>query len=390
MISETEKKPQLAPNIMVVDDVPANLQMLTDVLKAKGYRVQPVPNGELALAAAGRDVPDLVLLDVNMPGIDGYEVCRRLKSDPQLAAVPVIFITALNEVADKVKGFGLGAVDFVTKPFEFQEVEARVHTHLELARLRQQLCRYNAHLEEIVALRTCELAQTNARLAVLDRAKTDFLSLISHEIRTPLNGIMGVVELLLLTVTDDPDAAKYSEMYRQSRQRLMMLLDDALLLSQIGTDVGAGIRKPCRLDDLLIQARLLAVPFANSRSVHLAAVPSNLGLVQGSDDYLTRALQSLLETAVKFARAGTAIKLAQTTVSEEITLIIEADGLAIPLEVLPRFFDLLAVSELITPGGDLGIAPALAERILTLYGGAVSVENMKPPGIRLTVRLKCA
>ncbi len=390
MNSETEKKPQLAPNIMVVDDVPANLQMLTDVLKAKGYRVRPVPDGELALATASREVPDLILLDVNMPGIDGFEVCRRLKSDPQLAAVPVIFITALNDVADKVKGFGLGAVDFVTKPFEFQEVEARVSTHLELARLRKELKQHNERLEETVAQRTLELAQANARLAILDRAKTDFLSLISHEIRTPLNGIMGVVELLLLTLSDDPDAAKYSEMYRQSRQRLMMLLDDALLLTQIGADANAGMRQPCRLDDLLIQARLLAVPFANSRMVQLATVPPNLGLVQGSSDYLARALQSLLETAVKFARAGTTIKLAQKTVPGEITLIIEADGLAIPLESLPRFFDLLAISELITPDGDLGIAPALAERILTLYGGAVSVENMKPPGIRMTVRLKCA
>ena len=101
-------------------------------------------------------------------------------------------------------------------------------------------------------------------------------------------------------------------------------------------------------------------------------------------------MQSLLETAVKFARGGTTIKLTQTTAPGEITLIIEAEGLAIPLEALPRFFDLLAVSQLITPTGDLGIAPALAERILTLYGGAVSVENMNPPGIRLTARLKCA
>jgi two-component system, sensor histidine kinase and response regulator len=390
MNSETETKPQLAPNIMVVDDVPANLQMLTDVLKAKGYRVRPVPSGELALAAAGREVPDLVLLDINMPGMNGYEVCQRLKSDPQLAAVPVIFITALNDVADKVKGFELGAVDFVTKPFEFQEVEARVSAHLELARLRQQLKRHNECLEEVVAQRTLELAEANARLAILDRAKSDFLSLISHEIRTPLNGIMGVVELLLLNLSDDSEAAKYSEMYRQSRQRLMMLLDDALLFTQIGTDASVQARPSCRLDELLSRARLQAVPFANSRMVQLAAVPPDLGLVQGSADYLARALQSLFETGIKFARTGTIIKLARITAPGEIGLIIEADGLAIPLELLPRFFDLLAISELILPGGGLGLAPALAERILTLYGGMVSVENMKPPGIRLTVRLKSA
>ena len=388
MNSETEKKPKLAPNILIVDDVPANLQMLADMLDAKGYRVRPVPDGEMALATASREAPDLVLLDINMPEIDGYEVCRRLKSDPQLAAVPVIFITALNEVADKVKGFGLGAVDFVTKPFELLEVEARVSTHLELARLRKELKQHNERLEETVAQRTLELAQANARLVILDRAKSDFLSLISHEIRTPLNGIMGVVELMLLDLEDGTASVKYNTMYQQSRKRLMTLIDDALLFTQIGTDASAGARQPCRLDDLLSQARRQAASFAYSRSVHIAAMPPTPGLVQGSADYLSRALQSLLETAVKFARGGTTIKLTQTKAPGEITLIIEADGLAIPLEALPRFFDLLAVSQLITPGGDLGIAPALAERILTLYGGAVSVENMNPPGIRLTARLK--
>ena len=386
----SELKLPFAPNILIVDDVPANLQMLTDLLKAKDYRVRPVPSGELALATAGREVPDLVLLDINMPGMNGYEVCQRLKNDPQLAAVPVIFITALNDVADKVKGFKLGAVDFVTKPFEFQEVEARVSAHLELARLRQELKRHNERLEEVVAQRTLELADANARLAILDRAKSDFLSLISHEIRTPLNGIMGVAELLLLNVSDDSDSDKYCEMYRQSRRRLMTLLDDALLFTQIGTNASTQALQPCRLDELLSWARLQAVAFADSRMVQLAAVPPNLGLVHGATDYLVRALQSLLETAVKFARAGTIIKLTRITAPGEIGLIIEADGLAVPLEALPRFFDLLAISELIIPGGGLGLAPALAERILALYGGGVSVENMKPPGIRLTARLKSA
>jgi len=265
-----------------------------------------------------------------------------------------------------------------------------VSAHLELARLRQELKRQNERLEEVVAQRTLELAEANARLAILDRAKSDFLSLISHEIRTPLNGIMGVAELLLLNLSDDSDAAKYSEMYRQSRQRLMMLLDDALFFTQIGSDASTQARQPCRLDELLSRARLQAVPFADSRMVQFAAAPTNLGLVQGSTNYLVRALQSLLETAVKFARTGTIIKLTRITAPGEIGLIIEADGLAIPLELLPRFFDLLAISELIIPGGGLGLAPALAERILTLYGGMVSVENMKPPGIRLTVRLKSA
>ena len=127
------------PNVIVVDDTPANLQLLTGMLKERGYKVRPVPSGKLALQAAKNDPPDLILLDIMMPEMDGYEVCERLKADEKLREIPVIFISALNETMDKVKAFGVGGVDYVTKPFQFEEVDARVSTHLKLQRQRREL-----------------------------------------------------------------------------------------------------------------------------------------------------------------------------------------------------------------------------------------------------------
>ena len=141
-------------NILVVDDVAANLQVLTGMLKERGYKARPVPSGKLALLAARKEPPDLILLDINMPELNGYEVCQHLKADPQLQGIPVIFISALNENLDKVKAFATGGVDYLTKPFQMEELHARVETHLKLRRLQIELEATNA----------C-LAQVNARMS---------------------------------------------------------------------------------------------------------------------------------------------------------------------------------------------------------------------------------
>lgn len=136
--------------ILVVDDTPANLKLLMDILMSHGYKVRPAVSGEQALAAVSMRQPELILLDIKMPGIDGYEVCRRLKSDVNTQEIPVIFISALDTLGDRVKGFELGAVDYITKPFQREEVLVRVRTHLNLRRMQ-------THLEELVDERTQEL-----------------------------------------------------------------------------------------------------------------------------------------------------------------------------------------------------------------------------------------
>ncbi|MGC4064967.1 MAG: response regulator [Polyangiaceae bacterium] len=147
-------------DILVIDDTPANLSLLAGMLKERGYRVRPVPNGKLGLQAARREPPELVLLDVNMPEMSGYDVCVELKSDPQLSGVPVIFISANTELLDKVKAFAAGGVDYVTKPFQIEEVQARVETHLEIRRLRVELQHLNRSLEDRVQAQVREISDS--------------------------------------------------------------------------------------------------------------------------------------------------------------------------------------------------------------------------------------
>jgi len=139
-------------NILAVDDTPASLKLLADLLAEEGYQVRAALSGELALNAAINNPPELILLDICMPGMDGFEVCRQLKANPKTQGIPVIFVSAISETVEKVQGFELGAVDFVTKPFQREELVARVRTHLEFNRLRN-------HLEEMVVERTLELRE---------------------------------------------------------------------------------------------------------------------------------------------------------------------------------------------------------------------------------------
>ncbi|MGZ8877852.1 MAG: HD domain-containing phosphohydrolase [Candidatus Aminicenantales bacterium] len=157
-------KPSLSypdkPSILVVDDTPANLQLLASVLKERGYKTRPVPNGLLALQAALSEPPDLILLDINMPEMNGFEVCQSLKADEKLRDIPVIFISALNEVLDKVKAFAVGGVDYITKPFQFDEVQARVDTHLKLWHLQQELEKHNRQLGKLVQAQVKKISDT--------------------------------------------------------------------------------------------------------------------------------------------------------------------------------------------------------------------------------------
>jgi two-component system, sensor histidine kinase and response regulator len=375
-------------NIMAVDDNPANLRLLEGMLRQQGYQVRSFPRGRLALAAAAENPPELILLDINMPEMTGYEVCERLKSDEKLAQIPVVFLSALDETGDKVKAFRSGGVDYITKPFQLEEVQARVETHIELQRLQRTLQLQNDNLGELVELRTTELANANARLRVLDRSKSDFLNLISHEFRTPLNGLLGVGELLLEESCSGSDSDELRGLFQRSRQRILAILDDAMLLTQIEVDGGAFPLGPVCLGSILREASEHAYGLAQSRQVSLERVPSDIGFVLGDQDLLIKAIRALIEAAVKFSEAGETVRLACRPVEVSFEVTIESVGRTLPEPAIPKFFDIFTIGEAVTPGGDLGLGPAVAFRILSLFGGSVKIENQIPAGIRLTVVLK--
>ncbi|MCX6327928.1 MAG: response regulator, partial [Bacteroidia bacterium] len=192
-----------SPSILIVDDNPHNLQVLGKLLQENKYEIEFATNGEAALEWLKAKQFDLILLDINMPGMTGFEVCTKIRSNPDLNNVPVIFLSAETERESILKGFELGAQDYLTKPFDSRELLVRVRTHLILKDSLEKLEKLNKSLEEKVLERTQQLKETNEKLEALnlklidlDKVKAEFLSLISHEIRTPLNGIIGPLELL--------------------------------------------------------------------------------------------------------------------------------------------------------------------------------------------------
>jgi two-component system, sensor histidine kinase and response regulator len=375
--------------IMAVDDQPSNLILLEDLLSRQGHAVRSFPRGRLALEAATRNPPDLILLDINMPEMNGFEVCELLKSDEKLAAIPVIFLSALSDASDKVRAFHCGGVDYVTKPFQVDEVQARVQTHLKIHQLQKELRLHADHLEDLVAVRTRELAETQARLKVLDRAKSDFLRLIHHELRSPLNGLLGVGELVLEELGATEDGAELREMFELSRQRMLTILDDALLLTEIEVGSDSFSSGATDLVSTLQSAIDGSAAFAQSRGVALALEPGEAGCVIAKRDLLLKAMQALLETAVKFSKAGDVVRVKCQAVLSGAEVLIRGSG-RIPESAIANFFQVFSIGEAITPGGDLGLGPPVSQRILSLFGGSITVENLEPSGIQLTVSLKAA
>jgi signal transduction histidine kinase len=203
--------------ILIVDDNSTNTKVLFNCLKSAGYRVLIAQSGESAIEKLDIVAPDLILLDVMMPGINGFETCQRLKASPTTQDIPVIFMTALSDTDEKVKGFRLGAVDYITKPFQQEEVLARVSTHLQLRNLTKQLQTLNQNLEQRVTERTAELTSAleqvqNSQLQLIQSEKMSSLGNlvagIAHEINNPVGFIAGNIEQIDLAINDVIDCLR--------------------------------------------------------------------------------------------------------------------------------------------------------------------------------------
>jgi PAS domain S-box-containing protein len=246
------------------------------------------------------------------------------------------------------------------------------------------------HLQAAENQRTCtsELAEANQRLTILDRSKNEFLNLISHEFRTPLNGLLGVGELILKGMPSTEENIELQEMFDQSRRRIVSILDDALLLTQIDVNGEQFRSAPVSLHAALNRATQRATEFAESRRVTLAPPPVGLDFVLGDEELLVRALHTLLEAAVRFSEEGETVRLRHEVFPDSLRVVIESQGRTIPGSAMARFFERFSIGEASTVGRDVGLGPAVASRILSLFGASVSVANRDPSGIRLTITLR--
>lgn len=362
--------------IMIVDDTPANLQVLADMLRARHYSVRPVPSGRLALQAAALNPPDLVLLDIMMPEMDGYEVCRQLKSDPRTKEIPVIFISALGETLDKVQAFSMGGVDFITKPFQLDEVEARVRTHLTLREQQRELERKNAELTE------------------LDKLKNQLLGIAAHDLRSPISVIKIYAELMRESqLPVDERFRKYVEVIHTKCEFMLKMIGQVLDLSRI--ESGRLDLKPVA-GDYAAFARERVEFFAElgrSRQVTVSlTVEEGLPPVAFDPDRVEQVLGNLLSNGLKFSPAGGRLEVAISRSAGEVATRVTDQGPGIAVEEQRLLFQPFRKGSEQPVQGEkgTGLGLAIARRIVEGHGGAIRVESAPGRGASFVFTLPLA
>jgi len=386
--------------IAIVDDIATNRELLRERFEAAGHTTIEAADGVEALQILASEKVDAVVSDILMPRMDGYRLCHEIRTNDQLRDLPiVIYSSTYNSPSDEKLALSLGADKYLQKPAPFESIlialreavamshtAARPEVWKEVEVLKEYSDRLVAKLEE----RNIELAEANERLMILDSAKAEFLGIISHEFRTPLCSLINTGELILDGICSPEDLKELRVAFERSRLRILSILDDALFLARIDVNRERFGSTLVSLSAVLVRAIESTTEFGESRHVTFAMPSASPDLVAGDEELLVRAFHSLLETAVKFSEEGETVRLAQEVVADSLVVILESHGRTISTAALPRFFEIFSIEETLTPGGDLGLGPPVAYRILSLFGASVSVVNLDSPGIRLTISIRKA
>lgn len=382
-------------NILIVDDNPNNLQVLSGILQADGFKVRPALSGELALRAVVASPPDLILLDVRMPGMDGYETCQRLKADKDKQDIPVIFISALNEIEDKLNAFRAGAVDYITKPFQSEEVLARVHTQMELARTRKALAATNVQLLTLMD----QLVQSEKLKSLGSLAAG-----VAHELSTPVGNAMLATDAIGTIAREFAEGQtlggpgpsidellstcrKGSELLLRSLNRASRLIAS---LKEVSVDWDSERRRQIVLRDTVNDVVAVMGSSINKTPYCITVdIEPELTLVS-YPGRLEQILENLIQNAIIHgfdgATAGTISIAAHATAENNIALTVSDTGKGIAPEDLTRVFDPFFTTRLGQGGSGLGlhIVYSLATGIL---GGSISVISPPSAGAQFTLTL---
>jgi two-component system, sensor histidine kinase and response regulator len=369
------------PVILIVDDNPQNLQVLGKQLQDKKYEIEFAINGQAALEWINTKKFDLILLDINMPGMSGFEVCTKIRSTPELNNIPIIFLSADTDRESILKGFELGAQDYITKPFDSRELVVRVKTHLSLKDSLEKLENMNKILEEKVLERTIQLRETNNRLEEtnlklidLDKAKSEFLRLISHEIRTPLNGILGPLELLKGPVYAN-EIGDLIEILDMSVRRLEKFSLDALLITRLKTK-----QKDLEIEKVSLSKLFTEVFNENIENIELKKLKLDrsfdkmIDIIEGEKGLIKKAIANIFENSVYFSPMEGSINVKTYSGDEYNVFEIRDHGYGF----VPGAFDHL--SELFTNADNerdtsMGIGLPIVKLIMESHHGDFFIHN---------------
>jgi len=351
-------------DILLVDDTPDNLRVLSAMLTNQGFEVRKALNGERAIASVKAASPDLILLDIKMPEMDGYTVCQRLKTDPETREVPIIFISALDDALDKVKAFSVGGVDYVTKPFQEIEVLARIEHQLRIQKLQRQLVEQNQ-----------ELVRSNRELE-------RFAHVVSHDLQQPLQSITGFTQLLQIKYQDYPDETilNYLERIYDSGSRMQRLIQDLLIYSKVGGEALEFQEVDC--NQVLHQVMNdLQAAIAEKQAV---LTYEHLPCVLGNETQLIQLLQNLIANAIKFVAPDTnpQIKIAATKQGEYWLFEVQDNGIGIEAHNLEGIFEIFQRTRAAKNYPGTGVGLATCRKIVENHGGKIWVDSQ--PGIGTT------
>ncbi len=312
-----------AGSILIVDDTAANLNVLCGILRERGYKARPVPSGELALQAAAASPPDLILLDIDMPSMTGYEVCERLKADAALASIPVIFISALNEIDDKVRAFAVGGVDYITKPFHFGEVHARVATHLKLGRQQR------------------ELQESYDRLRALEALRDSLVHMLVHDLRSPLTALTMFLAFLKEDAAPAlaPEQRDDIDQAINATQRMVLMVSSVLDVNKL--EAGQMTLQVAECDTMALAREVLGSlgPLAQGRTLSLRP-QTGVGGAWLDRGVVYRVMQNLVANALAFAPAhGGEVVVELDRVEDGIRFQVRDNGPGIAAEHHERIFD---------------------------------------------------
>jgi CheY-like chemotaxis protein/anti-sigma regulatory factor (Ser/Thr protein kinase) len=383
--------------VLIVDDIPSNLNFLSEVLHAEGIGVMLATTGADALDIAQYKLPDLILLDIAMPVMDGYEVCDRLKENPVTKDIPVIYLTARTEPEDILKGFETGAVDYILKPFSSAELVARVKTHLELKDITEELRTINTRLEEQVKQRTQELTvanqtltETNQKLeqayddlSNLDKAKDEFIRHINHELRTPLQGIHGFT-LILEEIVDSPEQKEYIQSINSLVKRLVKLSEISLLFTEIKAKNYEISLKPVSLKNAIDH---VVESFKKDREkisvVHY--LPDEPLFVQADQRLFLICLELIIDNALKYSADRGRVTVATNRNNGIIYLEVTDNGPGFSPKALESLYDLFTADNLPYRSHGFGVGLATAKIIADTIAARLEIANLPEKGAMVRI-----